>query len=232
MLSPQHIHYEKLSRAIVNCDNDNDFVKLDRLIRQDRACSTMTNVLGLSALHECAYAKNEFYAKKIMNSLILAGSDINAVDSGGASVLHHTVKKEKISLLKLLLSHPDINVNIASPLGSTALMLCIDKSRDYFFVKFNEQMAEKLDKKINKLSVYKKDVGIEMAALLLEYGADYENLQNSFKKTAKDLSQASPELFEAYEALVIEVEKEKLNQSVPILPLKGLDANSVHINKI
>lgn len=229
MPTKENIYHTKLSNAIAKCGTDEEFAKLDKLIKEDKVCVSIKNVIGLTALHECVYAPHDLFAQKIMSSLISSGADINACDSGGASVLHHTVNRGRISLLKILLKQKNINVNISSPLGSTALMLCIDRSRDYHFMKFNQSMAQELKQKHIQTKLQHNDMGMIMAELLIKAGADYKILKNSDKKTAEDLTKASPTLFKAYEALLIDIEKSMISASIPLHKISAPPASA---NKI
>jgi ankyrin repeat protein len=61
---------------------------------------------------------------EIVNSLLERGVNINAVDNTGKTALISALRWGKSDIAKILLEHPNININIKDKDGNTALSIC------------------------------------------------------------------------------------------------------------
>ncbi|KAJ5419448.1 uncharacterized protein N7487_002998 [Penicillium crustosum] len=100
-----------------------DLNSIAMLLNWDGIELNSTDFLGRTALQ---IATEQGYYK-IFVLLIKAGADINAVDTYQSTVLHQASMKGNISMVKLLLRIPQVNINAQDIYGSTALCLARGK---------------------------------------------------------------------------------------------------------
>ncbi|PAA93125.1 hypothetical protein BOX15_Mlig019813g1, partial [Macrostomum lignano] len=77
-----------------------------------------------SPLHQCAAAVSDCLFS-IAEQLVIKGARVNAQDADGVSPLHLAVSAGNSSVFGLLLSHPDLDANLADAAGSVPLWLTL-----------------------------------------------------------------------------------------------------------
>lgn len=110
--------------------------------------------------------------------LIQAGFHVNLQDNEGLTLLHKAAKQSESSLITTLLrGFPELNVNLVTMSGSTALHIAIDSNRKKTMISIEGETSDKTD-------VWTTNT----VKALLQHPFIDTNLQDEYGKTPLDLA--------------------------------------------
>ena len=108
----------------IQCHAEPSLVVIDALLAQGANLCEIVSTTGFTALHICV--KKSLFS--LAKALIERGAPINALDKQKESCLHLAIRVGDVEMVKVLLQHPHIDLNVQNRLGRTALHLAVDQS--------------------------------------------------------------------------------------------------------